>query len=119
MIPHAAGAERPAGVCARIHAMKGRSLALFLLVYLSLDLGNPFMPGAVTFVDGELQVVDAGRPAGLDLPIPAAAHAVASQPEDPSPASPGVAAGPPRPRWIPAPRAPAGAADPVPAPDDH
>lgn len=49
--------------------MKGRTLALFLLVYLTLDLANPFMPGAVTFVDGCLQVIDAGRPAGIDLPI--------------------------------------------------
>jgi hypothetical protein len=50
--------------------MKGRALALFLLTYLSLDVGNPFMPGAVTFVEGRIAVVDASRPSGLDLPMP-------------------------------------------------
>jgi hypothetical protein len=49
--------------------MKGRTLALFLLVYVTLDLTNPFMPGAVTFVDGRLEVIDASRPAGIDLPV--------------------------------------------------
>lgn len=50
-------------------AMKGRTLVLFLFVYLTLDLTNPFMPGAVTFVDGRLEVIDAGRPARIDLPV--------------------------------------------------
>jgi hypothetical protein len=50
--------------------MTGRALALFLLTYLSLDVGNPFMPGAVTFVEGRMAVVDASRPSGLDLPMP-------------------------------------------------
>ena len=36
--------------------MKGRALVLSLLVYLSLDLANPLMPGAVTFVDGSLRI---------------------------------------------------------------
>jgi hypothetical protein len=51
--------------------MKGRALVLSLLVYLSLDLANPLMPGAVAFVDGSLRVVDAGRPVAVDLPAPA------------------------------------------------
>jgi len=55
--------------------MKGRLLALLVLVYLTLDLGNPFMPGAVQIVDGYLEVVDAGRPAPSDLPMPARVEA--------------------------------------------
>jgi hypothetical protein len=51
--------------------MKGRALVLCLLVYLSLDLANPLMPGAVTFVDGSLRVVDAGRSVAVDLSAPA------------------------------------------------
>lgn len=51
--------------------MKGRFLALLLLVYVSLDLGNPLMPGALHFVDGRLEIVDAGRPPAAQPPTPA------------------------------------------------
>lgn len=68
--------------------MTGRTLALFLLVYLALDLANPFMPGAVTFVDGQLQVIDAGRPADIDLPIQDSTRAADASPRAPEPAGP-------------------------------
>ena len=66
--------------------MKGRLLALLVLVYLTLDLGNPFMPGAVQFVDGCLEVVDAGRPARSDLPMPAQVEAATGPCAEPAPA---------------------------------
>lgn len=65
--------------------MKGRTLALTLLVYVTLDLANPFMPGAVTFVDGRLQVIDAGRPAGIDLPFPDSPAGVCPSPGEITP----------------------------------
>jgi hypothetical protein len=74
--------------------MKGRTLALCLLVYLALDLANPFMPGAVTFVDGRIEVIDAGRPADIDLPIQGSARAADASHRAPEPA---------RPSWRPAP----------------
>jgi len=46
-------------------------VSLLLLTYLFLDIANPMMPGAVQFVDGTIQVVqaDRARPADADLPI--------------------------------------------------
>ena len=46
-------------------------MSLLLLTYLFLDIANPMMPGAVQFVDGTIQVVqaDRARPADADLPI--------------------------------------------------
>jgi hypothetical protein len=68
--------------------MKGRALVLSLLVYLSLDLANPLMPGAVTFVDGSLRVVDAGRPVAVDLPAPAVSLEACHWPVAPAPTRP-------------------------------
>ena len=68
--------------------MKGRALVLSLLVYLSLDLANPLMPGAVTFVDGSLRIVDAGRPVAVDLPAPAVSLDAGPSPVAPAPARP-------------------------------
>jgi hypothetical protein len=65
--------------------MKGRALVLSLLVYLSLDLANPLMPGAVAFVDGSLRVVDAGRVLAVDLPAPAISMEGGPSPVAPAP----------------------------------
>jgi hypothetical protein len=101
--------------------MKGRPLALALLVYLTLDVANPFMPGALTFADGHLQVIDAGRPAGIDLPVLNAPGAAAPAPEALPPARPAVhaPAGAHRHRWIPARCLCPAAPDAAPASDDH
>jgi len=50
--------------------MAASRLALFLLVYVSLDVANPLMPGAVQFVHGSVEVVqaDRARPEGLAGP---------------------------------------------------
>jgi hypothetical protein len=45
-------------------------VSLLLLTYLFLDIANPMMPGAVQFVDGTIQVVQADRARpDADLPI--------------------------------------------------
>ena len=103
--------------------MKGWTLALFLLVYLSLDVTNPFMPGAVTFVEGRLEVIDAGRPAGIDLPVldragvagPSRAEPVLARPSS-RPATAGERL---RRWWIPGRRAFSLVAEPAPSSDDH
>jgi len=102
--------------------MKGRSLALLLLLYLALDLGNPFMPGAVQFVDGRLAVVDAGRPPGNDAPLPAVVVGSASRWTGPvlAPTRPRlVAVGDHTKPWGVVRRTPPSATDPTPAADDH
>jgi len=103
--------------------MKGRTLALFLLVYLGLDLANPFMPGAVTFVDGRLEVIDAGRPAGIDLPLHDSTGAAAPPRGAPvlaRPSSRPAPAGERLRRWrIPASRVFAVAPEAAPSSDDH
>jgi hypothetical protein len=38
-----------------------RRLLLLLLLYVAADFANPLMPGAVRFVAGEMDVVDADR----------------------------------------------------------
>ncbi|HSE03035.1 MAG TPA: hypothetical protein VLK35_02680 [Methylomirabilota bacterium] len=102
--------------------MKGRTLALSLLVYVTLDLANPFMPGAVTFVDGRLEMLDAGRPAGIDLPLPDGPAAVRPSTVEVTPDGP---APPPAPdgarprRWTPARRALATGPEPASPADDH
>lgn len=50
--------------------MAARRLALLLLLYVSLDVANPLMPGAVQFVDGSVEVVqgDRARPGSLCAP---------------------------------------------------
>jgi hypothetical protein len=102
--------------------MKGRPLALLLLVYLALDLGNPFMPGAVHFVNGHLEVVDVGRPPGNDVPMPAVVVGAAPPWTGPVPSrilSRVAAVGDhPRP-WMPARRSFSSAAEPAPSSDDH
>jgi hypothetical protein len=102
--------------------MKGRLLALLLLVYLPLDLGNPFMPGAVQFVDGHLEVVDAGRPARSDLPMPAGIDAALGHRTEPVPARPRASFSPLADRsrrwWVPTKRALSAAPAPAPS-DDH
>jgi hypothetical protein len=101
--------------------MKGRALVLSLLLYLSLDLGNPLMPGAVTFVDGSLRVVDAGRPAAIDLPaagrIEACQSLVAPAPAPPSPCPTAGVRG--HRWWIPFPRMRPLAPEAPPASEDH
>jgi hypothetical protein len=103
--------------------MKGRTLALFLLMYLALDLANPFMPGAVTFVDGRIEVIDAGRPADLDLPIQGSARAADPSHRAPAPARPSwrpAPAGERLRRWqVPASRVGAIAPEPALSSDDH
>jgi len=103
--------------------MKGRTLALFLLVYLSLDVANPFMPGAVTFVDGRLEVIDAGRPARTDLPVlngPSAARPSRGEPALTRPPARLAPTGERPPRWrIPARRGLALAPEPALSSDDH
>lgn len=103
--------------------MKGRSLALFFLLYLSLDVANPFMPGAVTFVDGAVAVVDAGRPSGLDLPMPAlATHTGGPRDEPPLIRTAATAAVAPRPQptWVrPRYALTAAGSDQAPSPEDH
>jgi hypothetical protein len=42
-------------------AMTTHVLALFLLVYVTLDFANPLMPGAVRFDGGSVNVVHADR----------------------------------------------------------
>jgi hypothetical protein len=54
--------------------MFGRRLALLLLVYVSLDFANPFMPGAVSFESGFVEA------AGADRHRPAAATAATASP---------------------------------------
>jgi hypothetical protein len=103
--------------------MKGRLLALLVLVYLTFDLGNPFMPGAVQFVDGYLEVVDAGRPARSDLPMPERVDAATSHRAEPAPvrtrASFSALADRPR-RWgVPANRTLSDAPAPASSSDDH
>lgn len=103
--------------------MKGRTLVLFLLVYLTLDLANPFMPGAVTFVDGRLEVIDAGRPAGIDLPVQDGAGVASPAGGEPAlarPSSRPAAAGERWRRWwIPARRGFSIAPEPALSSDDH
>jgi hypothetical protein len=102
--------------------MKGRTLALFLLVYLSLDLANPFMPGVVTFADGRLEVIDAGRPSGADLPIRDIVGEAAprGEPTFARPSSRPAAAGEHLRRWwIPPRRAFSIAPEPGPSSDEH
>jgi len=102
--------------------MKGRPQALLLLVYLTLDLGNPFMPGAVQFVDGHLEVVDAGRPARSDLPMPAGVDAALGHRAKPEPARTrarfSALADRSRRWWVPTKRALSAAPAPA-ASDDH
>ena len=103
--------------------MKGRLLALLVLVYLTLDLGNPFMRGAVQFVDGYLEVVDAGRPARSDLPMPTRVDAAVGHRPEPAPAqtraSFSALADRPR-RWgVPANRTISDAPAPASSSDDH
>jgi hypothetical protein len=102
--------------------MKGRALALFVLVYLSLDVGNPFMPGAVTFVHGHLEVLDAGRPPGIDLPLPDGTGTARPARVDAGPARPAsrpvAVTRHPRRGWIPA-RHGVPAPAPGPSADDH
>lgn len=102
--------------------MKGRTLALFLFVYLTLDLANPFMPGAVTFVEGRLEVIDAGRPPGTHLPIlnVAGQGAPGGGPVLARPTARPAATGEHRRRWwIPAQRARSIVPEPGSSSDDH
>ena len=50
--------------------MSARRFSLLLLLYVSLDLANPLMPGAVQFVDGSVEMVqaDRARPEGVSAP---------------------------------------------------
>ena len=44
-----------------MRAMSARRFSLLLLLYVSLDVANPLMPGAVQFVDGSVEVIQADR----------------------------------------------------------
>ncbi len=102
--------------------MKGRLLALLLLVYLTLDLGNPFMPGAVQCGGGPRGGVGAGRPARSDLPMPAGVDAPMGHRAEPVPArtraSFSALADRSRRWWVPAKRALPAAPAPA-SSDDH
>ena len=103
--------------------MKGRILALTVLVYLTLDLANPFIPGVVTFVDGGLEVIDAGRPPGPDLPMPDGTGEASAPRGEPAVVRrsprPSTAAMHPRRWWIPARRVFSIAPEPGRSSDDH
>jgi hypothetical protein len=89
--------------------MEARRLALPLvvLVYLALDFANPLMPGAVSFGEASVEIMNGDRARVGQLPAPA-------EPTGPIPAGPGareIAAAPARPapetgrrrpRWRPA-----------------
>jgi hypothetical protein len=102
--------------------MRGRALALLLLLYLTLDLTNPLMPGAVYFDDGRLDVMDVRRPPADDVPAPAPVVRATPLPTGlvrlPVPPRLSAVADHPRP-WTPARRALPSAPDPAPSPDDH
>jgi hypothetical protein len=74
--------------------MPGWRLVLALTLYLTLDLSNPFMPGAFVFAPGESVEISLGDPRPLK-PEPAAArvpnrssHALATTPGAPGRAIP-------------------------------
>jgi hypothetical protein len=98
-----------------------RVLAIVLAVYVGLDLANPLMPGAVRFVEGELQTVEGGRQRGDTVPaaaVVAAVHErlVADPPRDVARSVPTAR----RPSWQPPPRRPARIqSTPPSASDDH
>ena len=54
-----------------MRAMSARRFSLWLLLYVSLDLATPLMPGAVQFVDGSVEVVQADRARPESLCAPA------------------------------------------------
>ncbi len=55
-------------------AVAPRVVVLLLLLYVSLDLANPLMPGALHFVDGSVEAVEAdrARPGDMWAPAPTA-----------------------------------------------
>lgn len=103
--------------------MRGRQLTLLLILYVSLDFADPLMPGAVRFVEGALDVVDAERARSKDstvrlslAPPPPRTERVVTRPVSANP----VAAGHRRPPWrAPVSRACPPACDPVPSLEDH
>jgi hypothetical protein len=103
--------------------MKGRHLTVLLVLYVSLDFADPLMPGAVRFIEGALDVVDAERARSKDstvrlslAPPPTRTEPVVTRPASVNP----VAAGNRRPRWLaPVSRACPPACDPVPSLEDH
>jgi len=54
-----------------MRAMSARRFSLLLLLYVSLDVANPLMPGAVQFVDGSVEVVQADRARAESIVAPA------------------------------------------------
>ena len=57
-----------------------RHLPLLLLVYVTLDFGNPLMPGAVRFEAGSIEVVQADRTARAPCPASAPTRLVEAFP---------------------------------------
>lgn len=54
-----------------MRAMSARRFSLLLLLYVSLDVANPLMPGAVQFVDGSVEMVQADRARPENIVAPA------------------------------------------------
>jgi hypothetical protein len=57
-----------------------RHLPLLLLLYVTLDFANPLMPGAVSFVAGSIEVVQADRTVRATRPAATTARLVAVLP---------------------------------------
>jgi hypothetical protein len=53
-----------------------RHLPLLLVLYVTLDFANPLMPGAVSFVAGSIEVVQADRTTRAARSVPAPARLV-------------------------------------------
>jgi hypothetical protein len=102
--------------------MTSRVVVFLILAYVSIDFGNPLLPGAVQLVAGSLDTVDADRSRGDDL-LEAPAVAAAVLPPMTATSPPEILARLPRapgvpPRWLLlARRSPAPRADPPSAPE--
>jgi hypothetical protein len=48
--------------------MRSRPLAVAILAYLALDFSNPLVPGAVSFVSGEIETVEGAQSRSPDTP---------------------------------------------------
>jgi hypothetical protein len=53
--------------------MRFRLLAFAVLLYLSLDFSNPLIPGAVSFISGEVEMVEGAQSRGPETPAAAMA----------------------------------------------
>jgi hypothetical protein len=93
-----------------------------MLAYLTLDLSNPLMPGALYFVDGRLEVVDAGRPSAVQAPTSTVMEEAApawTAPVQTRVAPRPVPDGEPRRPWAPMRRLLGSVSAPTASPSDH